>query len=435
MVRSWHGPGALARVALNRHKIRDAMSVAPSSVRLAAMYAFAGGRFEMPRGGHVNGPVYNADLQSAYPHFARDLPNLARGKWRYSPDYEPGKFAIWHIDYRATNRSRDRIYPLFRRVEGGEVCWPAEVEGWYHSPEAELVANDPDATIIEGYVFDEDDPNDRPFAWIEDYFNKRATLKRIGNPAEFTFKLIINSVYGQLAQRTGYDKRNRKAPRYHQLEWAGYITSACRAQMYRLGLLAGTDLISIDTDGIYSRSPIPVLPGSGLGEWDTNRFADGVFWQSGIYALRSEDADWHTGTVKTRGIPKGQYTADTILASLASGDPIHLTKHNFVTCGHALAGHRWEDRNSWEDVPIDFVFGGRGKRYHNEVRCKTYCEHNGLHLFVQRPIGPGLSLPHVLPWLSDQLPERMKHDDWVLFDINSLEEDDRYELDVLEYAV
>lgn len=433
-VRSWHGPGALARVALNRHRVRDAMAVCPSEVRLAAMYAFAGGRFEMPRGGHVRTRVHNADLRSAYPHFARDLPNLARGKWRYTDHYCPGQFGIYHIDYHASSRERGRIYPLFRRLDNGEVIWPADVTGWYHAPEAELVANDPDATIFEGWVFDEDDISDRPFAWIEDYYDKRARLKALGSPAEFTFKLIINSVYGQLAQRTGYDKRNRKPPRYHQLEWAGYITSACRAAVYRAAISLGDDLLSIDTDGIYATADISVLPGPGLGQWECNDYADGVFWQSGIYALRSDNADWQAGKVKTRGIPKGTYSGNLLLDSLRSGVAIRLSKRNFIGFGLA-ANHRHEDLNTWTDTETTFAFGGQGKRYHNRTRCISYCpakgQADGLHLFIQRPVRPGESMPHVLPWLTDELPERIRHSDWVMFDLNHLSEDDRW---VVDYA-
>ena len=429
-VRSWHGPGALARMALNRHRVREAMAVSPPAVRVAAMFAFAGGRFEMPRGGHIQERIYNADLRSAYPAYARRLPNLARGNWRYSRNYEADKFGIWHIDYHASTRGRGRIYPLFRRLENGEVIWPADVEGWYHAPEAELVADDPDATILEGWVFDEDDSNDRPFAWIEDYFHKRMVLKRAGNPAEFTFKLIINSVYGQLAQRTGWNKRTGEAPRFHQLEWAGYITSACRATMYTLARSCGNQLVSVDTDGIYTRCPLPVQPSTDLGGWEVNEYEGGVFWQSGIYALDTGDG-WERGKIKSRGIPKGTYSADDMLSKLERNEPLTMLKKTFTGFGLALNG-QYDRLNTWSEDRFTFLFGGAGKRYHNRTRCADYCDQSaGVHEFVQWPVRPGLSCPHRLPWLVPDHAGKVTHDAVVAFDLNNLDEDDRW---VLDYA-
>lgn len=427
-VRSWHGPGALARMALKRHHVELAMAKCPAPVRLAAMFAFAGGRFEMTHGGLINGTIYNADLRSAYPHFARMLPNLARGKWRYTNNYEPGKFAVYHIAYHSEDGTRDRVFPLFRRLETGEVIWPREVEGWYWSPEAELVWNDPDAQIIEGWCFDEEDKNDRPFAWITDYFDKRMVLKKVGNPAEFTFKLIINSVYGQLAQRTGWNKKKRTPPCYHQLEWAGYITSACRAQMYKLATgIHHENLVSIDTDGIYATESLPVRATSGLGGWEVSEYPAGLFWQSGIYSLADESGNWTRGKTKTRGIPKGTYSTEHMLDCLRKGTPLSMVKHVFVGFGLALNG-QYDRLNQWYDETHVFDFGGKGKRYHNKYRCPEYCDTggSGVHTFIQRPVRPGMSYPHQLPWLEPDSQVRLTHSDLVFFDGNDLSEDDEW---------
>jgi DNA polymerase type B, organellar and viral len=422
-VRSWHGPGALARVALNRHKVHDAMATSPPEVQIATMHAFAGGRFEMPKGGFINERICNADLRSAYPNYARFLPNLAKGRWRYSNQYMPNKFGVYHIRYKYSGRRiHSTIYPLFSRLDSGEVVWPAEAEGWYWSPEAELVANDPDATFIEGWVFDEEDSNDRPFAWIEDYYNKRALLKKVGNPAEFTFKLIINSVYGQLAQRTGWDQKNRKPPRYHQLEWAGYITSACRAAVYKAAKLCADNLISIDTDGIYARKSVPVSASPDLGGWEIAYYNAGVFWQSGIYSLRN-GTEWEKA--KSRGIPKGSFDGDLLLKHLKDMTPLKLSKNLFIGFGLALNG-QFDRLNTWERHEHTFEFGGQGKRYHNQARCKKYCPGDGVHVFVQRPLRFSFSVRHRLPWLVADTKLKEDHETLVAFDLNSLDEDERW---------
>jgi DNA polymerase type B, organellar and viral len=435
--RSWHGPGALARMALRRHNIYAAMAESPVDVRIATQSAFAGGRFELFQAGHVEGKVYNADINSAYPHFATMLPNLARGKWRRCRAFEAGKFAIYHIRYNSVPRS-DTPYPLFRRMANGEVVWPYRTEGWYWQPEAELVANDPDAKFIEGFIFDEDDPADRPFAFLAEYYHRRKILKDAQNPAQYTFKLIINAIYGQLAQRTGWNRHARTAPKSHQLEWAGYITSACRAGVYKLAVLCADKLVSIDTDGVSSLAPFGNLDtGNGLGQWKLTEYEDGIFWQSGIYSLKTDEG-WVKA--KTRGIPKGAYTHEELLGCLSTREPLRLSKKVFVTYGLASQGRRSE-LNTWKLEPHEFVMGGSGKRVHVERFCHTTCS-GSLHKLslLNMLYGPGgdpTSRRHYLPWLDttdlDLANKKKLIEDWTLYDENHLDEDDAWLTDTEEW--
>lgn len=422
-LRSWHGPGALARMAIRRHNVYDAMAESPLAVKIAARYAFAGGRFEMFRGGYIQERIYNADLRSAYPAYARCLPNLARGSWRRGTNYEHNKFGVYHIRYASQDTDPLAIHPLFYRNDAGIVSWPQRCEGWYWGPEAELVADNPDATFLEAWIFDEDDNADRPFRWIEEYYERRAILKKLGNPLQLTFKLIINSVYGQLAQRTGWDKKNKLPPKTHQLEWAGYITSACRAAVYRAAKTVGSKLVSIDTDGIYALAPIGVVPGPRLGEWELEEYDEGIFWQSGIYALK-QDGEWKKG--KTRGIPKGSYTPEQLRDCIRDGRPLQIPVKSFIGYGLALNG-QFEALNTWRTEVREIVFGGQGKRYHNELHyCPKRCK-GGIHHFIPLPsFNRDIhSKPHYLPWLkNDPYYELRKnlHADYVAYDNNDADE-------------
>jgi hypothetical protein len=402
--RSWHGPGSLARMALRRHRVYDAMAVTPDAVSRAARSAFAGGRFELKLAGHFKGKIWNYDIHSAYPHFATMLPNLARGRWRHTSHLESGKFAVYRIRYEATDPDAFRLYPLFRRLSNTGVAWPYRTTGWYWGPEAELVAGDNDATILEGWVFDEDDPTDRPFAFLAEYYDRRRRLKQAGMAAEYTLKLIINAIYGQLAQRVGWNRKNGTAPKTHQLEWAGYITSACRAAVYVAGISAGDKLISIDTDGIYSLAPIEDLDlGDGLGQWELSEYDDGIFWQSGVYCLKTGD-NWIKA--KARGIPKGTYTAEDLLVRVKTREPLRVWKNVFIGYGMADNG-QWDKRNTWERKEHEFVFGGTGKRSHvgRFGGCNAYCRDDvhalGAIQLLYGPDGDPESEPHYLPWLSN----------------------------------
>src|SRR5271170_2808240 len=423
---SWHGPGALARMALKRHKVYDAMTKCPPDVQIAARYAFIGGRFSPHLVGHMKGKIHVADRNSAYPYAATFLPNLARGQWRRSKDFESGKFAVYYIRYHS-NPDATRIYPLPKRNRNGDVCWPYKVTGWYWAPEAELVANDPDAEFIEALIFDEDDENDRPFACLTEYYRRRRLLKRTGNAAEYTFKLIINSVYGQLAQRVGWDKKTNSAPRSHQLEWAGYITSHCRAAVWKLAVACGEGkCISIDTDGVTALVPIPVPTdeiGDELGQWGIDEYDDGVFWQSGMYGLKRGDT-WVKA--KTRGIPRGQYEPTDMITALERGQlTIKMTRTKFV--GYGLAMNQKHLLNKWTTENYEYLLGGNGKVAHNALLCDKICT-NDVHRLINLNMlhwADDKSQPHYLPWLvADEEMKLNKNlfQDLTLFDMNDDDE-------------
>lgn len=427
--RSWHGPGALARMAFKRHGVYAAMARCPDPVHNAAKYGFIGGRFELVRAGHFHCKLYSADINSAYPYYASLLPNLSKGIWRRANRFETGKFGIYHIRYNAPAHTYG-IFPLPFRDQHGMVSWPYSVESWYWAPEAELVADDKHAAFLDGWVFDEDDPNSKPFAFLRDYYEIRKKLKQAGNPAEYTFKLIINSIYGQLAQRAGWDKKNNLPPRSHQLEWAGYITSSCRAAIYRAANSNPESVISLDTDGILSTEPIRGIQyGDKLGEWEYDEYDEGIFFQSGMYYLK-RDGEWIKA--KTRGIPKGSYTPEQLSACIRDNIPLSLSKKIFVTYGLASNGQR--DRlNTWRTEPHEFIFGGGSKRRHYKRHgtqgCTSACsgaEHR-LGLLHPYPVPP-LSKPHSLPWENpeERIAVRDKMDDLLLYDMNHLDYDQEW---------
>lgn len=432
--RSWHGPGALARMAFKRHDVYKALTECPPDVQIASWYAFIGGRFETVRAGRVNGRVYCADLNSAYAYYCAMLPNLAKGKWVYAREYEPSHFSVWRIRFTARPEAY-AVYPLAYRGRDGGVSWPHRTESWYWSPEAAMVANDDRADIVEGWVFREDEPNDRPFAWIAEYYRRRRILKDLGNPAENTFKMILASVYGQLAQRAGWDKKTGKPPRSHQLEFAGWITSGCRAAVYQAALLTGESLLSLDTDGVMASQPFTGLTGIGkeLGQWELKTYDDGLFWQNGIYALQ-DDGEWENA--KTRGIPKGSYTVDDLMECMRTGNPLKMTRNVFTGYGLALNG-RHDQLNKWSQEPREYEFGGGGKRYHpvrgGKCCCGTDTELHKLALpsMLNGPFTNPQSYPHELPWHAPRSKEKQEMDDMMLFDQDHLDYDEEW---VRDYA-
>ena len=373
---SWHGPGALARIMLKNHGIKncllDTRSYYPK-VWEAGRYGFTGGRFQQWLAGLFEGQVWNYDIHSAYPYAIQFLPNLATGKWFENHDVDRStiraeRFCIYHIRYDARglekgSRSfhhRSRPRPLFRRLKNDNVCWPDQVEGWYWSPEAELVKDDPAAEFIEAYEFHDD--GTRPLAFIAEIYNKREYHKALGNAIEYAFKLAMNSCYGQFAQRAGWkNQRPPGPPTFHQLEWAGYVTSMCKAMVYKVATYAYDNggLITIDTDGIFSTVPIPdhVLPngvGDGLGQWEEKKYQGILIWQNGFYWL-NQNGEW--SKARSRGAPRGKVPIEAAWDALDDVGTIKYDKMMFIGFKLALRnfGLKWR---SWTPVPTEVAFGG-----------------------------------------------------------------------------
>jgi hypothetical protein len=373
---SWHGPGALARQLLKNHGAKNCLvntrELAPE-VWEAAQYGFTGGRFQQWLAGYYDGDVYNYDIHSAYPYAIQFLPNLATGKWIHNHrvnkhSIRSSRFCLYHIRYDARSHedrstgyfTKCRPRPLFRRLKNGNIYWPDKVEGWYWSPEAELVKDDPAAEFVEAWEFEDD--GSRPFTFMAETYNTREHHKALGKPIEYGFKLAMNSSYGQFAQRVGWQlQRPPGPPPFHQLEYAGYVTSMCKAMIHRVGAYAYEKggLITIDTDGVYTTVPVPdhVLPngiGDQLGQWEEAKYQGIVIYQNGFYWLM-KDSEWKEA--RSRGAPRGKVDIEAAWTALEYLDPIRFEKTEFI--GFKLALRRRDIKwRSWTTSTKEVGFGG-----------------------------------------------------------------------------
>lgn len=448
---SWHGPGALASFALKYNGVLQYRSKnVPGYVKEAIRLAYAGGRFQAWQCGFRDSAVYTLDKNSAYVQGICELPRLDNGKWQrtnprniHGPD-DIARFGLYHIVYSNMDRERgrarrhkgypERPYPLFHRDKNGKLTWPCQVDGWFWSPEARIVAGDPNAQFLESYVYGDDGTH--PFKWVSDSYDTRQHLQQIGNPAEKAYKWALASIYGAFARRVGWDRRKRLAPRTHELAWAGYITSHCRAAIYQVAAWAYKHggLVSVDTDGVTSTVPFPedIVPegfGDKLGQWKQEEFSGLLYWQNGIYWLRDKNGkEW--SEAKSRGVPKGVIPIQAAFDALerASFKPpynaprIKVKKNRYVGYRQALAGQfkRWR---VWSQESSELLFGGAGKGTHVPAFCGACKKQTDklMHTITHLPPRDMVSVGHKLPWL-EELPDDMTIGD---IDIrNFMERDD-----------
>jgi len=449
-ITQWYGPGAVASHKFKKHGIEEFLTrELPPEVLTASAHAYAGGRFELYRCGHYEGRVLGYDRNSAYPYGLTKVRSVApqHGSWVHRTELDRTQpispnMAVYHIKYRGKNRFRSKrsftsMYPLFYRDRAGNISYPVIVEGWYWDPEAALVWDDPDAEILDCWEFE---PTEivYPFGYIEEEFNKRLELKRQKNPAQLGLKLGMNCIYGKLAQRVGWDETHMRPPHYHQLEYAGWVTSYTRAAMYELAVIADDHdaLISCETDGIYTTMELDEYCDVGfkLGQWEKVEYEGITYVQNGFY-WKKENGEWKA---KYRGLDPESVSHDKMMdffahvggtqcpecarIKLYNLPPRQHDKnaHNcmyyaktrrFIGIGAALQSQgKLDNWRVWKDD--DKIFhpgrGEGGKRMHNYDMCpecqngKTFAD--GLHpLEITVPATEGMSYPHNLPWVSGKL--------------------------------
>lgn len=407
-LRSWHGPGAVANAVFRQQRIDRARSNdVPIEVNRAAQYAYAGGRFELFRCGHHPGTVYEYDINSAYPAAIARLPNLNEGQWERSQEFDPDSFGVWHVDYRAEVDPRRQFLdpqPLFCRDRKGNVSFPPHVEGWYWTPEARLAAEH----VTHGWRF-VPRSEELPFTFVGDMYRTRQAWKKAGNSAEKALKLALNSLYGKMAQRAGWKKPTDPLPRWHQLEWAGFVTSSTRALLWQAIVQAGPSLLAVETDAVFTTRPLELDVGDALGQWEESSFDWITYLQSGFW-FAGKDGDV---TEHYRGFDRGSITASQALQWLqlrdSMGDAVPLL-HGYTTrfIGMGLGLFTTAPWRSWQTEPRRVVLGGGGKRAHIPELCQECRDSQPFgstlhHLSIVTP--GGRSHPHMLPWLADQEPE------------------------------
>lgn len=396
----WDGPGAVASALLRREGVRDAMAETPRHVARAARFAYAGGRFEPLRFGSVTGPAYEYDINSAYPAAMGSLPNLARGYWSTDRRDKSAPFALYHIHY--AGKFSDLPGAMFRRDMNGTVSYPMGVTSWVWSPEYDAIrryceAGLGDYRVITRYVFNEDSAEDRPFAFVERLYKKRQALKKAGDGAESALKLALNSLYGKLCQQVGATQHRDgtwRIPPYHQLEWAGYITSYCRAKILDAITSNPEAIIAVETDALFSSEPLSLDCGDSLGQWKEIRFSQLTYVQSGVYF-----ADGQAGIAKTRGVDRGDMTERDVIKLMFSAEPyatVSMTR--FIGLGVALqqSMERWQ---RWEKVEKTLTLHPTGKRVHHPG-CSCHMERGRWHLTMCPVLGHSHSAEYAVDWIN-----------------------------------
>lgn len=358
-LKRYDGAGAVSSELLRSRGVKQHNELqAPEAVHHAHQYAYFGGRVEAPQYGHHEGiPIYAYDIRSAYPAAMQHLPATSGMKWERIPPDAPiasldapiaslwaSRFSLYYI--RFSFPPDVPLYPLPWRANDGAIYFPRQGEGWYWWPEAmEAWKRYPNCLTILDRWQGEPASDVKPFAWIPGDYETRARWKRQGNGAEKALKLGLNGSYGKLAQRVG--SQDGKPPGWHNLAWAGYITSATRARIYTAAMQQPDAIIAIATDGIYSTKPLLLPLGRELGAWELREYEGITLLQSGVYRCLTAKGEWEHFT---RGFDRSLDIWELALTGWREGrESIAMPNTRFIGMGMALTGGtRWNAWCQWE---------------------------------------------------------------------------------------
>lgn len=417
LITEWHGPGALATYSMRQEGVKHHMAIAPPEVRLATRYAYAAGRFELFQVGRHVGPVWGVDLNSAYPSYLRDVPSLSEGQWHHETwvkgekDQRVYPFGLYYVKLRSmVPIGIKKLSPLYHRDKRHMLTFPWDTEGWYWGPEAWEAAKT-GGQITEAWQYT--DWQTRPFDFINGMFDKRAVWKREGNAAQMALKLSMNAMTGKAAQRVGWSE-NGRIPGWHQLEWAGFVTSSTRAALFRvMSRIPPSQLIAVETDGFYTTmdpAQLGIQASAQLGGWSVDTYDEIMYLQSGLAWLRKGDV-WEP---KRRGLDPDSFTLDqcreylsTLVPNTREWPVFEGITTRFTTMGLALASRHVKQRHCvWTTSPREISVGHQGKRVHVPHFCRA-CKMNlsayeSMHDLIITPVntrGGGVkSYPHSIPW-------------------------------------
>lgn len=443
-ITSWHGPGALASFVYRTQGVARHKSNCGPDIYDASRFAYAGGRFERFHVGRYE-RAWGYDINSAYPSAIAQLPSLADGHWQHR-HLMPGdirssrdvhKFGLYRVELMGHALKRDAA-PFFHRDSGGDVTFPWRLSGWYWAPEiAAMLDTLPEyrrrVQILEAWEYV--GWSELPFQFVAEMYEERKRMKAAGIGSQIALKLCLNSLYGKMAQRAGWE-RSGKAPMWHQLEWAGWVTSHTRATLFRVMQQMGYDnLIAVETDGVYSSaSPaeLGITDSKDLGGWEVSEYDELVYLQSGVYAKR-QGKEW---SVKYRGLDRdsfGDTVADCAKAIVRHSQLLTPSADiwpNLVGKTTRFVGYRnalfreMQNRGAvkmhhcvWEVEPKEINCGTVGKRIHSRKICKACAAgatayempHETIiksKMMLSTSAADLMSYRHDIPWLDTD------HDDW-----------------------
>lgn len=281
---NWISAGYLAEKVLTNNGIYVPLfNELPYEIQEIARHSFYGGRFELIKRGYI-GKCYLYDLNSAYPYSLTTIPDITQGRWFSSRKISPkSKIGFFFIEANISDKVKISPFPFVKK--NNTICYPSgRFRTYVTLDELLMVKNNPDIQyrILESWQFIPKKNCNYPFKqFLKQQYSKRLKLKEQNNPLEKPIKIILNSIYGKMAQRVNNVIGNLFNPVI-----ASYITGHTRAQLYNFVKKNNLEshTVAFATDSVACQKKIAKLNSKRLGKMKLDKQADDViFLSNGFY--------------------------------------------------------------------------------------------------------------------------------------------------------
>lgn len=307
--------------------------------------------------GYILPCMYDYDINSAYPTTTATLPSLKGGNWCLESEIK-SSFAMVHIRW---DLSGQRFYPFFFRTPKHMIVYPTKGENWVWLPEYEAYLKHADkfvgtVEVLEVWNF-YPCTDVKPFSFIPDMAAQRLEWKKLAKQTDgleggqhVAIKLMLNSLYGKLAQQVGGEKLEDgtwKLPPYLNMAWAGFITASTRASLFDAAMQSPDSVVMFATDGLFTTQELDLPLSNKLGEWEVSRFSRFTAVQAGVYYRETQD--WQSLS-KSRGFEKGSIQEKDVLEGWKQGPQPNAkgeyswevtgSSRHFITFGRIAVGEK-----------------------------------------------------------------------------------------------
>jgi len=273
----------------------------PKKILQLAYNCYFGGRFEIFKKGHFN-ELYLNDINSQYPSFIADLPNLRDGVWQKRL-HVPKKPCLAYYKVKV-NIPKDYKIPTIPINHKGINKFPVGImEKWITWFDADLI-RDYIIEVNNGYRFYPTSKNYKPFKKeINALYKKKSELKGKSELGYNLTKLTMNALYGCFIET----HKNEDIEGNIELTAGVLFNSVYASQITAFGRWSVIkdvpkenydNVIAIHTDSIISNVPFDKFlnVSKEIGAWNLEKTGSGIVINTGMYQIDD--------LVKTRGIPK-----------------------------------------------------------------------------------------------------------------------------------
>ena len=286
------GSGSIAAAVLRHYRVaKHSETHEDTEADVLARMTYYGGLIEAPVVGYLDQDVDGADINSAYPSKMVSMPCMraGHGAWKVSrgtvPDSRIGHALVtWDV-----SRSGTSTPPFTVRRKSGAVTAPlVGRRTWVSLAELQAAVPwfGPDIVVHKVMHWEPACDCGEPLFFLSELYDRRLEVKesmRVVEPGsveweelsclERAVKLIINSIYGKLAQM-----RYGVGP-YTNLHYASYITGSTRGQVrtktWEVERAGGT-VVYQHTDSVLTVGVKVLDEGKDLGAWGKEKPSSGL---------------------------------------------------------------------------------------------------------------------------------------------------------------